>query len=245
MYEEHYEILGLADGASLKQVKKAYRKLALKYHPDIHPDKKFAGEKMTEINQAYSSILKHLWTKHKQSPQSKSEKQEIDFAHDPQYAWLRSTQNDWNGSHKKSAYKYYMGSIIVVIFLLGILYSVFEGRLYITDETGSKKYNPVNIIPIHLSIMLSTIILVYIAYKNQNKKYLKSELSLVLYTLVFGYFIILILQFYELWVLKDYPNEAREDFYSVSILFVLLCMLLYLLMIYKLQKEYTNDSVSP
>ena len=53
-----YEVLGISKGASDAEIKKAYRKLARKYHPDLNRDNpKAAEEKMKEVNAAYE-ILK-------------------------------------------------------------------------------------------------------------------------------------------------------------------------------------------
>lgn len=55
-----YEVLGLREGASIDEVKKAYRELVKKYHPDQYGDnplKELAEEKLKEINEAYNMIM--------------------------------------------------------------------------------------------------------------------------------------------------------------------------------------------
>ncbi|HCR44346.1 MAG TPA: molecular chaperone DnaJ, partial [Ruminococcaceae bacterium] len=54
--KDYYEVMGVPKNATDAEIKKAYRKLAKQYHPDLHPGDKEAEQKFKEVNEAYEVL---------------------------------------------------------------------------------------------------------------------------------------------------------------------------------------------
>lgn len=75
---DYYEVLGIQKGASEDEIKKAYKKKAREYHPDLHPDDPTCEDKMKEVNEAYEVLS---------DPEKKSNYDQFGHAGvDPNYA---------------------------------------------------------------------------------------------------------------------------------------------------------------
>ena len=60
--KDYYDVLGVSKSANKDELKKAYRKLAMKYHPDRNPDDSQAAEKFKELSEAYEILSCLLYT---------------------------------------------------------------------------------------------------------------------------------------------------------------------------------------
>ena len=81
MIDNPYKVLGLEDGASADEIKKAYRQMAKINHPDLHPNDPDAVNRMNEINEAYDMLTnpeKYAVRKAQKEAQQEAQQQSSD-----------------------------------------------------------------------------------------------------------------------------------------------------------------------
>ena len=93
MFDDPYRVLGLEHGASDEEVKRAYRRLAKKYHPDMNPGDEHAAKMMNDINAAYDQI---------KNPQKRTEQS----SYDPFRGWYQQQAGTNDSSELRAARHY-------------------------------------------------------------------------------------------------------------------------------------------
>jgi len=96
-YIDYYKVLGLSKDAGEDDIKKAYRKLARKYHPDINPDDKEAHKKFQEINEA-NEVLSDPEKRKKYDQYGK------DWKHADQFEQARKQQGSYSSGSAGGGY---------------------------------------------------------------------------------------------------------------------------------------------
>ncbi len=92
---DYYQLLGIAKGASEKEIKNAYRKMARKYHPDVNPNDKEAERKFKEINEA-NEVLSNAENRKKYDAYGK------DWKHAEEFEKSKQQQRQQRTSHQQS-----------------------------------------------------------------------------------------------------------------------------------------------
>ncbi|MGB5272209.1 DnaJ C-terminal domain-containing protein [Eudoraea sp.] len=110
-YIDYYKILGINKKASENDIKKAYRKMARKYHPDLNPGDKEAEKKFKEINEA-NEVLSNPENRKKYDKHGKDWKHadEIEKAQQQQQ-YHRSTQQRGPGQYSEEDFSDFFGSM--------------------------------------------------------------------------------------------------------------------------------------
>ena len=108
MIDDPYKVLGVSPDASDEEIKKAYRKLAKQYHPDLNPGDPVAAKKMQQVNAAYEQIKNP--EKAQPNPGSQSSSGGYGYGYDPfGGAWQRTyqqSQQSTGDQYQRSAAQY-------------------------------------------------------------------------------------------------------------------------------------------
>ncbi len=125
--DHYYRILGLPPGADKERVKKAYRKLAMKYHPDVNPGKE-AKEKFMQILEAYEYLMGA-----RQKPRYKAEDIEkareilVKWAQEQAKAKYRERVRKMRQEREKEQSRQYTRAIYLLIGLVVLYFSLRQG----------------------------------------------------------------------------------------------------------------------
>lgn len=106
MFDDPYRVLGLQPGASEEEVKRAYRQLAKKYHPDMNPGDAHAAKMMNDINAAYDQI--------KNPPRQTT----TQSAGDPFAGWYQQSSSSYSSVFQTAHNYVQMGSYREAIYVL-------------------------------------------------------------------------------------------------------------------------------
>ncbi|PWI29445.1 molecular chaperone DnaJ [Flavobacteriaceae bacterium LYZ1037] len=111
-YIDYYKILGIPKNATEKDIKKAYRKLARKYHPDLNPNDKEAEKKFKEINEA-NEVLSHPENRKKYDEHGKDWKhaEEFEKAKQQQQQYQGNRQQQYSGNFNESDFSDFFESM--------------------------------------------------------------------------------------------------------------------------------------
>ncbi|MDX5583683.1 MAG: J domain-containing protein [Aureibaculum sp.] len=93
---DYYKILGIEKNSTESDIKKAYRKLARKYHPDLNPNDKKAEKKFKEINEA-NEVLSNVENRKKYDKYGK------DWKHAEEFEKAKQQQQSQSGYHRQSS----------------------------------------------------------------------------------------------------------------------------------------------
>lgn len=100
MISDPYKVLDVPQGASQDEIKKAYRKKAKEYHPDLHPDDPGATQKMNEINEAYDMLTNPQKYEAKRAQQQRQSGQQRQ-----QYGGNSGGRNTYGGQNSSGGYR--------------------------------------------------------------------------------------------------------------------------------------------
>lgn len=115
-YKDYYKTLGVSKAATAEEIKKAYRKLAIQYHPDKNQDSKAAEDKFKDINEAYEVLgdadkrskydqVSYDWTKFREAHQEKANTKDKNHStDDDSFDWAKYNRERYNRTEPNDSF---------------------------------------------------------------------------------------------------------------------------------------------
>ncbi len=121
MKKNYHQILGISEGASNEEIKKAYRKLSKKFHPDLNDGDKYFEERFKEIQEAYSYLLKESNTKHFDDSSKKANNSNRHSNSNTTQSPNANKQKTEQPKENNSKSPYLFIGIVLIIILIGMV----------------------------------------------------------------------------------------------------------------------------
>lgn len=134
-----YSVLGVSRDASAEEIKRAYRRLAKKYHPDLHPGDPEAARKMNEINAAYEQIKNPNQTNSAYGYGSRDSTGSRDGTYQHDWGYNEPSYGDFNpfgGSGRQGGGPVFRKSVFVYLLVAFVLVNGLFS--YLTRSMGTQ-----------------------------------------------------------------------------------------------------------
>lgn len=165
MEKNYYQVLGLEEGATLKEIKAAYKKYAVKFHPDKQNGDEFFKERFQEIQEAYEYLCQNNKDESNISPKCYQEEDITEsYTEDTTYIHLLKKRKclDWIA----------LGIMVVltILWIWGTIHFHYEAE-YSTEEYGAIKWWITSILSgVMFCYVLPMLIMMFLFYSPLDKK---------------------------------------------------------------------------